>query len=110
MQAGYEPSSRLSAPPPHILGYKSRAGNTFKFFEDLYQKNGSDQGQNQAVTVLDVPHPIPACRAFDALGKKGASCRIQGYLAHENPPPPQDPTVALCIESYGGPRGGAVSY
>ena len=32
-------------------------------------------------------------------------CVLQGYLAHENPPPPQDPTVALCLGTYGDPRG-----
>ena len=36
---------------------------------------------------------------------------LQGYLAHKNPPPPQEPTVALCLEFNGGPGGGvAVSY
>ena len=35
---------------------------------------------------------------------------LQGYLAHQNPPPPQDPAVALCPGSYGDPRGVGVSY
>ena len=34
---------------------------------------------------------------------------VQGYLAHKKPPPPQDPTVALCLETYGDPRGVGVS-
>ena len=29
---------------------------------------------------------------------------LQGYLAHEPLPPPQDPTVALCLGIYGDPR------
>ena len=35
---------------------------------------------------------------------------VQGYLAHKNPPPPQNPTVALYLGTYGGPRGVGVSY
>jgi len=35
---------------------------------------------------------------------------LQGYLAHKNPPPSQDPTVALCLGNYGDPRGVGVSY
>ena len=34
---------------------------------------------------------------------------VQGYLAHkkkEKNVPPLDPTVGLCLSSYGGPRGG----
>ena len=34
---------------------------------------------------------------------------LQGYLAHENPPP-QDPTVALCLGTCGDPMGVGVSY
>ena len=30
---------------------------------------------------------------------------LQGYLAHQDTPSPQDPTVALCLGPYGGPRG-----
>ena len=37
-------------------------------------------------------------------------CSLQGYLAHKTPPPPKDPTVGPCLGSYGGSRGGAVSY
>ena len=33
---------------------------------------------------------------------------LQRYLAHKNPPPPQDPTVAPCLGLYGGSRGGGV--
>ena len=32
------------------------------------------------------------------------------YLAHKKQPPPQDPTVALCLGTYGGHGGGVVSY
>ena len=32
----------------------------------------------------------------------------QGYLAHKKAPP-SDPTVALCLGPYGGPRGGGGS-
>jgi len=32
--------------------------------------------------------------------------QVQGYLAHKK----QDPTVGPCLGSYGGARGGAVSY
>ena len=35
---------------------------------------------------------------------------LQGYLAHNTPPPRLDPTVALRLGTYGGPRGGGVSY
>ena len=31
---------------------------------------------------------------------------MQGYLAHKK----QDPTVALCVGTYGGPMGVGVSY
>ena len=31
--------------------------------------------------------------------------QLHGYLAHKKTPPP-DPTVGLCLETYGGPRGG----
>jgi hypothetical protein len=31
---------------------------------------------------------------------------VQGYLAHKKRPPPEDPTVGLCLAPYGGPRGG----
>ena len=31
--------------------------------------------------------------------------QIQGHLAHKTPPP-YDPTVALCLGTYGDPRGG----
>ena len=34
---------------------------------------------------------------------------LQGYLAHETPPP-QDPTVALCLGFFDDPRGMGVSY
>ena len=33
-----------------------------------------------------------------------------GYLADKNPPPLQDPTVALCLGTCGDPRGWGVSY
>ena len=36
----------------------------------------------------------------------GGVLRVQGYLAHKNNLPPYDPTVALCLGLYGGPRGG----
>jgi len=35
---------------------------------------------------------------------------VHGYLAHKKTPPPQDPTVGLCLGPYGGPRGWAFSY
>jgi len=35
--------------------------------------------------------------------------RVEGYLAHKNPPP-YDPAVALCLGTYGDPRGVDVSY
>ena len=34
---------------------------------------------------------------------------IQGHLAHKTPPP-QDPTVALCLGTYGDLREVGVSY
>ena len=34
---------------------------------------------------------------------------IQGYLAQKKTPPPQGPTVGLCLGPYGGPRGMGVS-
>ena len=36
-------------------------------------------------------------------------CVVHGYLAHKKTAPPQDPTVGLCLELYGGPGGGGVS-
>ena len=33
---------------------------------------------------------------------------LQGYLAHKKTLPPSDPTVGLCLGSYGGPRGKGV--
>jgi len=35
---------------------------------------------------------------------------VQGLLAHKTPPPPLDPTVALCLGTYGDPMGVGVSY
>ena len=35
---------------------------------------------------------------------------VQGYLAHEKTPPPQDPTVGVCLGPCGGPRGWMFSY
>ena len=35
---------------------------------------------------------------------------LQGYLAHKKHPPPLDPEVALCLGTYGDPRGVGVSY
>ena len=43
------------------------------------------------------------------LAEGWRSSVLQGYLAHETPPP-QDPTVSLCLETYSDPLGGAVSY
>ena len=34
----------------------------------------------------------------------------QGYLAHKKTPPPQDPTVALCLRTYGGAGGQGAPY
>ena len=34
---------------------------------------------------------------------------LQGYVAQKNPPPPKDPTVSLCLGTYGDPRGVGVS-
>ena len=34
---------------------------------------------------------------------------MQGYLADENSSPPKDPTVALCLGTYGDPGGVGVS-
>ena len=35
---------------------------------------------------------------------------VQGYLAHNPPPPPLDPTVGLCLGFWGVPGGWAFSY
>ena len=35
---------------------------------------------------------------------------VQGCLAHKTPPPPYDPTVALCLGTYGDPMGVGLSY
>ena len=39
-----------------------------------------------------------------------AGAPLQRYLAHENNPPPYDPTVARCLGTYVDPRGVRVSY
>ena len=36
--------------------------------------------------------------------------RPKGVLCSSETTPPQDPTVALCLGTYGGPRGLVVSY
>ena len=36
--------------------------------------------------------------------------QLQRELAHKKHTPPYDPTVALCLGPYGGPRGGTFSY
>ena len=36
--------------------------------------------------------------------------QIQGYLAHNPPPPSYHPTAGLCLGPYGGPRGGTFSH
>ena len=33
---------------------------------------------------------------------------LQGYLAHNPPSPPKNPTIGLYLGSYGGPRGGGL--
>ena len=35
-------------------------------------------------------------------GTRNTASGLQGYLAHQNPPPLQDPTEALCLGTYGG--------
>ena len=45
------------------------------------------------------PHPtLPHLRRI-------RQARLQGYLAHKEMHPPQDPTVGICLRPYGGPRG-----
>ena len=53
------------------------------------------------------------CAAFARQRKMvdGFSTRtLQGYLAHKNPPPPKEPTMALCLGTYGDPMGMVVSH
>ena len=47
---------------------------------------------------------------FDSKIPSRLELPIQGYLAHKNPTPSYDPTVALCLGTYGGPMGVGVSY
>ena len=35
---------------------------------------------------------------------------LQVYLAHKKPPPPEDSTVALCLDTYGDPMGSNASH
>ena len=45
-----------------------------------------------------------------SLSGRVLSHRLQGYLAYKNPPPPEDPSVALCLGNFGDPRGVGVFY
>ena len=52
--------------------------------------------------VQGAEHRCHGCRVSAPPGFSiGGS---QGYLVHKNPPPPQDPTVGLCLGPCGGPR------
>ena len=52
------------------------------------------------------PRKIPGLTSSSEMHRS-----LQGYLAHEKmPPPPSDPTVALCVGPYGVPGGVVVSY
>ena len=44
------------------------------------------------------------------IKKTRAYVQVQGYLAHKQHPPPEDPTVALSPGIDGDPRGVGVSY
>ena len=48
----------------------------------------------------------PAVPSIRRIGMTAS--QLQGYPTHK-PPPPQDPTVALCLGTYGDPRGAGVS-
>ena len=43
-----------------------------------------------------------------ALGRRQEKDAVQGYLTHKKQPPPQDPTAALCLGTYGDPAGAGV--
>ena len=57
---------------------------------------------------------LPQCRSFWSGSRRPRQLPSlpskQGYLAHKTPPPPWDPTVVLCLGTYGDPRGVGVSY
>ena len=56
--------------------------------------------------VIPYSEAQPYCRPVG----RGVCFRVyMWYLAHKNPPPPQNPTVAICLGSYGDPRGVGVS-
>ena len=46
----------------------------------------------------------------DVVPGASLSQLLQGYLAQKKAPPPQDPTVGICVGPYGGPKGGAFVY
>ena len=67
--------------------------------------------------MSEVPHLLLVADASGrSRGMTGFRCglllnfRLQGYLAHKKMPHPRDSTVALCIGTYGDPRGVDVSY
>ena len=67
---------------------------------------GNGWSRYARISGQDVTHGL--------LSGVGSGCtaveRIQGYLAHKKQPPPQDPTVGLCLGPYGGLREVAISY
>ena len=72
----------------------------------------------EGVVAVDIHRLItserfrPRCMCGCPRGEAGSEreCEVEGYLAHKNPPSPQDPTVALYLGTCGDPRGVGLSY
>ena len=57
-----------------------------------------------------VPSCLTSCRDSPQPGSGLRGQGLQGYVAHKKNIPTQDPTVGLCLGSYGGPRGVSFFY
>jgi hypothetical protein len=75
-------------------------------FDSPFQGSGvgAERGWLAEWVLLLEPSRLAGCVVWQASDLAGDRV-LQGYLAHEGSPPRQDPTVALCLGTYGDPRG-----
>jgi len=52
---------------------------------------------------------VPLSPIEPTINRHGGDA-LEGHCSQKKTPPPKDPTVGLCLGSYGGPRGSGVSY
>ena len=81
----------------------------------VLQGLGGDPRRQLVGEQLEDAHRDPAGRQQELLGPVLATCggageRTTGETRSKETPPSQDPTVALCLGTYGAPRGVGVPY